>query len=59
MWILGSSLMMDGMWRAGGRGTHSTNKARHIQPRTVPSVVHRPAALASLGNLLKMQNLGP
>lgn len=43
----------------GAQGTHITKKAHPLQPRAAPSVVHRPEALASLGNLLKMQNLGP
>lgn len=59
VWILRSALRMDGVRKAGARGPHITDKARQVQPQTVPSVVHRPAALASLGNLLKMQNLGP
>lgn len=48
--------------RGGGsedmRRTRST-LVRALQPRAVPSVVRRLAALAPLGNLLKMQNLGP
>lgn len=57
--IPGSALVMDGEGNVGRQGTHITNKAHHLQPQTAASVVHRPAALASLENLLKMQNLGP
>lgn len=40
VWILGSALGMDGVRKAGARGPHITDKARHVQPRMVPSVVH-------------------